>query len=154
MLERIFVSKTFNLVSAIAQCTLGKLPCVINQLPQCSNIQEAFNVLETHPSLIDFKNALTANIKTKFSCFSCDQVPDSLEEQRCQIFVFKSTFSNELIGYPVVLKINDQNNYKKYCSNCTYVSDNIVLNVHKQIFIKYPYYLIVSILIILFKCIK
>ncbi|CAF3205771.1 unnamed protein product [Rotaria sp. Silwood2] len=143
--ERILGSKTFNLVYAIAQCTLEKPSCLIDGIPQCTSIQEAISTIERHPLLNQLNSALMSDIKTRFSCSSCYEASDSLEEQSCQIFLFKSTISNQLVAYPIIFKNNDVNADQKYCTKCHCSAKNLVMNVHKQVFVKCPLYLIVSV---------
>jgi predicted enzyme involved in methoxymalonyl-ACP biosynthesis len=81
---------------------------------------------------------------TYFYCHSCHEVPDSLRIQTSQIFIFKLTPKNEIVAYPIISKINNENNVQEYCTSCNYSSKDVEMNVCKQVFVKCPSCLIVS----------
>jgi hypothetical protein len=143
--ERIHRQNKFNFIYAIIQCTINSSSIVLDGIPACATIQEACSVIENHSALTELKDALVANIKTCFYCYSCNKTSDSLQTQTTQIFIFNLTPKNEIIAYPVVLKINDENNRQEHCTCCNYSSKNIEMHVYKQVFIQCPFCLIVSI---------
>ncbi|CAF0802050.1 unnamed protein product [Rotaria sordida] len=142
--ERIFVANKYNLVHAIIQGTGLKCSSLINDAPQSISIQDALEIIQSHPLLSDLNNTLIANVKTKYICDFCHQLINSFEEQSSTIFLFKSISSNDLVAYPALFNINYENVSKKYCTNCNHSIENAVMNVHQQVFLKCPYYLISS----------
>jgi len=146
--ERIHRQKKFNFIYAIIQCTLNRSSILLDGIPASTTLQEAFSIIETHPARIELNNALVANIITYFYCYSCYKIPDSLQAETTQIFIFQSTSKNEIIAYPVVFNDSNENDRKEYCTYCNYSSKNIEMHVCKQTFIKCPCCLIVSIEII------
>jgi len=143
--ERIHHQNKFNFIYAIFQCTLNKPSILLDDVPACETLQEACSIIETHPALNELNNALVANIITYFYCHSCHEIPDFLRTQITQIFIFKLTSKNEIIAYPIMAKSNNENNAKQYCTYCDYSSEDMEMNVCKQVFVKCPSCLIVSI---------
>ena len=143
--ERIFGANKYNLVYAFVQCTGLKCSNLTNDVGESVSIQDALKIIQNHPALNHLNDTLMASVKTRYICDFCYKFANSLEEQSTEIFLFKSISANELVAYPALSNMNYQYVNRNYCTNCNHSIENMVMNSHQQVFLKCPYYLIVSI---------
>ncbi|CAF3002741.1 unnamed protein product [Rotaria socialis] len=140
--ERIHHQNKLNFIYAIMQCTLNRSSIVPANIPVCATIQEACYIISTHPDLTELNNALISNIKTTFYCYSCHKVPDSLQKQAAQIYIYKLPHTNKIVAHPVLLNVDVDDSRQEHCTYCNCSSKNIEMPVCKQVFIQCPRYLI------------
>lgn len=143
--QRMYHSSQFNFIHAINQCIANNSLVLPDNISPCATLEELCRLIETHQELADLKKLLISNIKTSFYCQSCKKVSDSFQQETSQMHIFKLTSTKKIVAHPVVLKTNDENNIQQCCAHCNYSSVNAEMPVCKQVFLKCPGYLIVSV---------
>jgi len=144
MFERINNETKFNLFQAIIKCTPDTNFTAFNNIQSCRTLQEVCSIIETNPQFHELNNKLSANIKSYFICNFCGDTPDNLSSSDNQIFLFKQNLNNQLVGYPVLSNNMNQNNTNWICNSCNNSTNNLEMDIHKQVFLKCPSCLIVS----------
>ncbi|CAF1368369.1 unnamed protein product, partial [Rotaria sordida] len=143
--ERIDNKTKFNLFQAIIKCTVNTNFTSSNNIQSCRTIQEICSIIETNPQFHELNNKLNANIKSYFRCSFCGDTPDNLSSSDNQIFIFKQNMNNQLVGYPVLSNNMNQNNTSWICNSCNNSTNNLEMDIHKQVFLKCPSCLITCI---------
>ncbi|CAF4999893.1 unnamed protein product, partial [Rotaria sp. Silwood1] len=143
--ERINNKTKFNLFQAIFKCTMDANFTSFNNIQSCRTIQEVCSIIETNPQFHELNDKLNANIKSYFRCIFCGDTPDNLSSSDNQIFLFKQNMNNQLVGYPVLSNNMNQNNTNWICNNCNNSTNNLEMDIHKQVFLKCPSCLITCI---------
>ncbi|CAF3777950.1 unnamed protein product [Rotaria sordida] len=136
--ERVNNKTKFNLFQAIFKCTLDTNFTSFNNIQSSRTIQEVFSIIETNPQFHELNDKLNASIKFYFRCNFCGDTPDNLSSSDNQIFLFKQNMNNQLVGYPVVSNNMNQNNTNWICNNCNNSTNNLEMDIHKQVFLKSP----------------
>jgi hypothetical protein len=148
LFERIFHQTKCNMIHAIARCSFDSPSLQLPDISSCT-LQEACSAIEINSALNELKDTLISKIETYFYCHSCYKTSDHLKLSNIQIFIFNLTVKNEIIAHPVIYKDNeDSANDDRFCTYCKVSSKDIVLSVYKQIFLKCPLVLMVSLTII------
>lgn len=144
MFERINSKTKFNLFQAIIKCTLDTNFVSFNNIQSCRTMQDVCSIIESNPEFHEINDKLSANIKSYFCCNFCGDTPDNLSSLDNQIFIFKQTMNKQLVGYPVVSSNMNESNTNCICNNCNNSTNNLEMDIHKQVFLKCPSCLIVS----------
>ena len=118
-------------------------PNLLDNIPSYITLQEACSIIETSDALDELNSVLTADIKTLFYCSSCCATSDILFSLNKQIFIFKLNSNNQIVAYPVYLALSLQIKLNNVVSIVT-ARQKTEMNVYKQIFIKCPTCLMVS----------
>ncbi|CAF4455530.1 unnamed protein product [Rotaria sp. Silwood2] len=145
LFERINNKTKFNLFQAIIKCILDINFTSFNNIQSCRTIQEVCSIIETNPQFHELNDKLNASIKSYFRCNFCGDTPDNLSSSDNQIFLFKQNLNNQLVGYPVVSNNMNQNNTNCICNNCNNSTNNLEMDIQKQVFLKCPSCLITCI---------
>ena len=123
---------------------MDTFPNLLDNIPSRVTLQEACSIIETNDAFNELNSVLTADIKTLFYCHSCRATSDTLFSLNTQIFIFKLNSNNQIVAYPVIPGIDNTKKVEQRCTYCSCATKNIEMAVYKQIFVKCPTCLMVS----------
>ena len=132
-----------DFVQAIIKCSIDDHRFSLDNIPPCSTLQQACSIIESNNALNELNNALCASMKSYHSCHSCNAKLESLFTLTKQIFVFKINTNNDVVGFPITIRIDNQTYPQEHCPNCNSSNRSVQLPVHKQVLMECPILLIV-----------
>ncbi|CAM4849263.1 unnamed protein product, partial [Rotaria magnacalcarata] len=140
--ERVDYQHKFHFIQAIVKCSSDTCEFTHDSIPLCITLQQSCSIIENDNKFGELNDLLRAEIKSFYSCYLCHDKHESLFILVKQIFIFKTNVNNDIVGFPIVTRADNQAYPQECCSNCNCSIKNVELPVHKQIFIKCPIYLI------------
>lgn len=142
--NRLTAQTEHNFISTLYLCVLNKESPALNRIQSCVTLQEGCALIRTTSALCELNDVLIATIKSyhrlEFFEASCAGFVTSIEE----IFIIKFPCTSPLIAHSILPVGNDKINIQQ-CSTCHQGSRfNTKTSLLKQVFVRYPLYLIVS----------
>lgn len=147
--ERLAGETEHNFVHAIYQCALDKSPMAHDNIPLCETLQDACSIIQTSNTLYELNDVLIGRVNSYYLCNLCQDTFIYPSLPIDQILIFKSSSGDQFLGHSILSDVEDENdNTEQYSTCCNPSAINNNMEVYKQLFIKCPLCLIVSLVII------
>jgi len=143
--ERLSGETEHNLVHAIYQCALDKSLMAFDDIPLCETLQDACSMIQTNDKLEVLNDVLIGRVRSYYLCSLCQDTFIYPSSPIDQILIFKSSSGDQFLAHSILPDVDDENDStEQYSTCCNPSAINNNMQVYKQLFIKCPSCLIVS----------
>jgi hypothetical protein len=142
--ERLSGETEHNLVHAIYQCALDKSLMAFDDIPLCETLQDACSMIQTNDKLEVLNDVLIGRVRSYYLCSLCQDTFIYPSSPIDQILIFKSS-ADQFLAHSILPDVDDENDStEQYSTCCNPSAINNNMQVYKQLFIKCPSCLMVS----------